>query len=205
MSDRVHPVLMRSIIIFVIMIVVSVVMIIVSNVYMSNIYDDKQSATRAMRIWQKKINSSVENNQIIDEFESNFLKLVNQGVVGDENRLSWFETIQNAARKRNMPLVKYSISTREQMAKANLKREYNGIYVYKSLMTLDIDMAHEGDLFAILNDLDKADGLYTVNHCEISKTQPDIEISDHNLDAFCELGWYTFKGEKAAEGKNNAS
>jgi len=50
-----------------------------------------------MQKWQTKLNSSVENNKIIDEYESNFLKLVNQGVVGDEDRLSWFETIQNTA------------------------------------------------------------------------------------------------------------
>ena len=121
---------------------------------------EQLSAKRAKLIWQTKINNSVENNQIIDEFESNFLKLVNQGVVGEEDRLSWFETIQNTAKRRGMPLVKYSISSQQVLTEDNLKSKYNGIDVYKSMMTLDITMAHEGDLFALLNDLEKADGLW---------------------------------------------
>jgi hypothetical protein len=202
--DRIHPALMRAIIIFCVVAVASLVLMTASNMYMTSIYDDQQSAARAMRIWQNKISSSVESNQIIDEFESNFLKLVNQGVVGDENRLSWFETIQNTARKRDMPLVKYSISTQKKIDERSLKREYSGIQVFKSVMTIDVDMAHEGDLFAILNDLEKADGLFTVSHCDIEKNKQEIDFTGHNLDAYCELGWYTFKGSKAAGGKNDA-
>jgi hypothetical protein len=169
--------------------------------YMDGIYQDQQSAKRAMRIWQSKINSSVESNQIIDEFESNFLKLVNQGVVGTEDRLSWFETIQNTARKRGMPLVKYSISTQEALKERSLQREYRGIDVFKSVMTLDIKMAHEGDLFALLNDLRKADGLYAVDRCDIEKLSKKVVDTDNNMKAYCELGWYTFRAQKASPTK----
>ena len=118
---------MRAIAVFTALLVASVIVISLSYVYMDEIYQDQQAAKRAMRVWQAKINSSVENNQIIDEFESNFLKLVNQGVVGAEDRLSWFETIQNTAKKRGMPSVKYSISTQAPLDERNLKADYRGI------------------------------------------------------------------------------
>ena len=111
MSSKITPTLIRALAVFTTILVFSVIVISISYVYMDDVYKDQQAAKRAMRVWQTKINSSVENNQIIDEFESNFLKLVNQGVVGAEDRLSWFETIQNTAKKRGMPSVKYSIST----------------------------------------------------------------------------------------------
>ena len=205
MFSKLTPALMRAISVFTVAMVVCATVVSMSYVYVDGIDQEQQTAKRAMRIWQSKINSSVENNQIIDEFEVNFLRLVNQGVVGAENRLSWFETIQETAKKRGMPSVKYSISTQAPLKEDNLKKEYRGIDVFKSVMTLDIEMAHEGDLFALLNDLSKAEGLYAVDKCEIKKISMKVVDTDNNMRAYCELGWYTFRGEKANEGRKNAS
>jgi len=199
------PMLTRAVSVFVIILVASVLVTSLSFVYMDGVYSDQQSAKRAMRMWKTKISSSVESNQIIDEFESNFLRLVNQGIVGAEDRLSWFETIQGTARKRGMPLVKYGISSQEAVKAPGIKREYQGIDVFKSIMTLDIKMAHEGDLFALLNDLAKADGLYAVDLCSIEKMSKTEKSIVNNMKAYCELGWYTFKGEKPSRQKHNAS
>jgi len=204
MFSNITPTLMRALTLFLLVIVVSTIFVALSYVYMSNAEQDKQDAARAMRIWQSKIQSSVENNQIIDTFESNFLKLVNQGVVGEENRLSWFETIQNTIKKRGMPSVKYSVSTQAAVTESNIQKEFPGIDVFKSVMTLDVQMAHEGDLFALLNDLSKADGLFAVDRCDIQKVNREIVKTETNMRAYCELGWYTFKRAEAKSGKKNA-
>lgn len=196
MFKKLSPGIISALIVFTVMLSVSIIVVSASYIYMDGAYQEKQSATRAMRTWQTKINSSVANNQIIDQFEANFLKLVNQGVVGAEDRLSWFETLQNAAKRRGMPLVKYSISSQEAVNEKNISSEYAGINVYKSIMTLDITMAHEGDLFALLNDLKKADGLYTVDKCDIEKSIE--ESADVNsMRARCQIGWYTLRGARA--------
>ena len=75
-------------------------------------------------------------------------------------------------------------------------------------MTLDIKMAHEGDLFALLNDLSKADGLFAVDSCDIEKISKEVvdadnDMNDSNMKAYCELGWYTFKGSKAKKRRNS--
>jgi len=201
MLKSLTPALMRSLIVFIIIVALSVVVVSISFVYMDGVYQEQQSAKRAMQSWQSKINSSVENNQIIEAFESNFLKLVNQGVVGSEDRLSWFETIQNTAKKRGMPSVKYSITSQQELNETNIKTEYKGIDVFKSVMTLDIKMAHEGDLFALLNDLEKADGLYAVDSCNIEKTTRKAVDSENIMKAYCELGWYTFRASKTNKGQ----
>jgi len=205
MFNSLTPTLMRALGIFAVILLINIIVVSISYVYMDEAYQDQQAAKRAMRVWQAKINSSVESNQIIDEFESNFLKLVNQGVVGAEDRLSWFETIQNTTKKRGMPSVKYSISTQEALKESNIKREYKGINVFKSVMTLDIKMAHEGDLFALLNDLEKADGLFAVDSCNIEKISKKTVDTENAMKAYCELGWYTFRGSRANNGRNDAS
>jgi len=204
MFSNFSPALMRALGVFIVVMIAGVIVVSISYAYTDGIYQDQQSAKRAMRIWQTKINSSVESNQIIDEFESNFINLVNQGVVGAEDRLSWFETIQNTAKKRGMPSVKYSISKQKALKEKNIQREYRGIDVFKSVMTLDIKMAHEGDLFALLNDLEKADGLFTVDRCDIEKMSRKTVDSENNMKAYCELGWYTFRGSRGNKGGNNA-
>jgi hypothetical protein len=204
MFNKLTPVLIRAAGIFVLMLIFSTIIVSVSYVYMDGIYQDQQSAKRAMRKWQAKINSSVEKNQIIGEFESNFIKLVNQGVVGAEDRLSWFETIQDTAKNRGMPSVKYSISAQNVLQEYNLKNQYRGIDVFKSVMTLDIKMAHEGDLFALLNDLEKADGLFAVDRCDIEKISKEVVDVTNNMKAYCELGWYTFKGSKANKSRKKS-
>ena len=204
MFNKLTPTLARALGVFTVTLIMSILLVSASYYYMDAVDQDQQSAKRAMRIWQTKINSSVASNQIIDEFESNFLRLVNQGVVGSEDRLSWFETIQNTAKKRGMPLVKYSISSQQALEEKNIKSDYNGIDVYKSVMTLDITMAHEGDLFALLNDLERADGLYTVDKCDIEKVGAKMVDTENNMKAFCELGWYTFRGSKSNKGSDDA-
>lgn len=191
--EKLNPVLIRSAGMFFIVLVLSITVVSISSVYMDDASQQRQTATRAMQKWKIKINSSVENNQIIDEFENNFLNLVNQGVVGSEDRLSWFETIQETAKKRGMPSVKYGISSQKPLKATNLQAKYRGIDVFRSVMTLDIKMAHEGDLFALLNDLKKADGLFTVDRCDILKVSKKSVNAKNNMKAYCELGWYTFE------------
>ena len=204
MFDNITPMLRRALGVFAIILVATAIVTSLSFIYMDDVYSEQQTAKRGMNKWKAKINSSVENNQIIEEYESNFLKLVNQGVVGAENRLSWFETIQNTTKKRGMPSVKYSISLQEAVKENNLKRKYRGIDVFKSVMTLDIKMAHEGDLFALLNDLSKADGLFTVDRCEIEKMRTENTGIANDMKAYCELGWYTFRGSRANRTGRNA-
>ncbi len=208
MFDNLTPALIRAAGVFTAMLILSIIVTSVSYAYMDKAYQEEQAAKREMRLWQGKINRSVENNQIIDEFESNFLELVNQGVVGSEDRLSWFETLQSTAKKRGMPSVKYTVSKQKLLNKNNLTNQYRDIDVFKSVMTLDIKMAHEGDLFALLNDLTKADGLFTVERCDIQNISKDVIASnnmiDNNLKAYCELGWYTFKKSKTNNDRNNA-
>ncbi len=198
MLDNMTPIFLRALVVFVITLVLSVAVVSVSYIYVDEVEQDQQTSKRDMRKWKSKINSSVESNQIIDEFEANFLSLVNQGVVGAEDRLSWFETIQNTAKKRGMPSVKYRIWQQLRLREENLKQEYSGIDVFKSIMTLDIEMAHEGDLFALLNDLSKADGLFAIDSCNIEKVSKKVVDTDNNMKAFCELGWYTFRRSNAS-------
>lgn len=200
MFNQIHPVIKPSLFVFVAVVSVSIVAASVSASYMTNAYENQQSEKRAMRIWKNKIDGSRESNKLIDEYENSYTSLVNRHIVGEENRLSWFETIQSTTNTRGMPSVKYDISSQKLVNDASGQHAKKGLRVYRSSMKLDIKMAHEGDLFAMLNNLeDKAKGLYTVDRCDIEKLEKGRKEQVESMRAICELSWFTFKSAEDRE------
>lgn len=194
MRKQIHPVIKPAVYVFGIVVVISIVAGVISESYMSDAYQNEESEKRAMRIWKNKIDGSRESNKIIDEYENSYTSLVNRHIVGEENRLSWFETIQSTTNSRGMPSVKYNITSQKLVNDVSGQHASQGLRVFKSKMTLDIKMAHEGDLFAMLNNLEsKAKGLFTVDKCEIEKIQARSKEQIENMRSLCELSWYTFK------------
>jgi len=190
----IHPLIKQPLIIFSLVAIISSMIVIISESYLDHSYKGSQSEKRAMRIWKNKIDGSRESNKIIDEYERQYLKLVKNNVVGDENRLNWLEIIQATANARNMPSVKYNISSQNLVDDRAGKHKSKGLKVYRSEMTLDMKMAHEGDLFAMLNALiEKAQGLFVVEQCKIEHLAKRSAKTSENMHAYCKLGWYTFK------------
>ena len=195
----VHPIIKRPLLLFVVMVAFAIIITVVSDSYLKHAYDGRESEKRAMRIWKNKIDGSRESNKIIDEYEKRYLELVKKNVVGDENRLNWLEILQTIANARNMPSVKYNVSSQQLLEDKTGQHQAQGLKVYRSAMTLDMQMAHEGDLFAILNALEeKAQGLFVVDNCNIEASAVTANSKD-NMNAYCELGWYTFKSAESEE------
>lgn len=200
MLKKIHPVIRRALVVFISVVTVSVAAAMVSYSAMDDAYKDEQSEKRAMRIWKNKIDGSRASNKIIDEYESSYISLVNRNIVGKENRLSWFETIQSTTNARGMPSVKYNITSQKLVDDTSGQHAAKGLEIFRSKMTLDIKMAHEGDLFAMLNNLEtKAKGLFTVDKCDIEKIEARSKEPKENMHSFCELSWYTFKSSEDRE------
>jgi hypothetical protein len=196
MSNKIviHPLIKRPLILFVAVLILSIAIIAISNSYVEHAYQGRESEKRTMRIWKNKIDDSRQSNQIIDEYESRYLELVKNKIVGEEDRLDGLENIQAMANSRGMPSVKYNLSSRKQIEDITGQHSAQGLNVYRSDMTLDMSMAHEGDLFAMLNTLEaRAKGLFIVDQCNFVKLARTSVNSNENMTANCKLGWYTFK------------
>jgi len=202
MFNKIHPVLQFSFYMFVFVLISSVLVVSMSYMVAEDAYQGRDSASRAMRLWKNKIEGSRKSNRIVDEYESGYLSLVKNGVIGVENRLNWFETIQATSESRGMPSVKYSIASQAWHNDKYYKSEFSGISVYRSIMTLDIKMGHEGDLFAMLNNLEyKAQGLFAVDKCKVETISTAVAIPNRNdMKAYCELSWYTIRSSEQNKG-----
>lgn len=203
MLDSVNPNISRALYVLIFVSVCVVCMVGGAYVYMDGAQNNKDDAYRALKIWKNRVDASRQNNNIIDQYELDYLRLVSRGVIGEEDRLSWYEAIQGTSEERGMPSVKYSVSSQSRLNEREVSRYFKGLDLYRSIMTMDIRMSHEGDLFALLNGLsDSANGLYVVDSCDVERV--DLKSVDKvvldNMKAYCELSWYTIKANKARKG-----
>lgn len=190
----IHPLIKKSLILFLIVTVFAVTMITASEAYVNYAYEDRQTQNKAMRVWKNKIDESRESNALIDEYETQYLSLVKNNIVGEENRLNWLETIQETANAKGLLSVKYNVSSQRLVEDKQGRHSAQGLEIYRSQMTLDMKMAHEGDLFSMLNTLhEKAQGLFTVDKCVIENTGTKTKNSNESIHAYCDLSWYSFK------------
>ncbi len=190
----------NSMIFFVIVLVSMTAVVVLSGIYQSNAISENSLMIRKMRSWSAKIDDANRDNQILVLHENTFKVLVENSVIGDENRLSWVEVVQKFADTRKIPSVKYSVASQVMLDKRALDKQYKGIDVYKSVMSLDMKILHEGDLFGIMESLrNEAKGLVAIDKCDLELINKDIAggyilaDAEHSLTAHCELSWYTLK------------
>ena len=145
-----------------------------------------------------------EEEKVIRDYLPRFAELDKNGLSGEERRLSWIETLQDAGDALRLPSLGYEIKAQKPYhpGAASLPGRY-GVFV--SEMTLSMQLLHEGDLFALLDLLDeRAQGVYSVSSCEM--TRNFVELTDNpvagNITADCLLEWFTVK---PADGRETAS
>ena len=136
-----------------------------------------------------------EEEKLIRKFYPSFIKLYNQGVIGKEHRLNWIEVLRSAGEAIMLPSLSYEIKSQNIYTPAfsvNLGR----YRIFSSEMTLDMQLLHEGDLFSLLESLDKnAKGLYSMSRCSMDNRLPGITeaISAANIGVKCDVIWFTIK------------
>ena len=145
-----------------------------------------------------------EEEKVIRDYLPRFVELDKNGLSGEERRLSWIETLQDAGDTLRLPSLGYEIKAQKpyRPGAASLPGRYR---VFVSEMTLSMQLLHEGDLFALIELLDeRAQGVYTVSSCEM--TRNFVELTDNpvagNITAACLLEWFTVK---PADGRGTAA
>ncbi len=136
-----------------------------------------------------------EEEKLIRSHLPDFVRLYENGVIGDEQRLNWIEVLRLAGDEINLPSLNYQIESQQEYIPP-FPLNLGKFKLYSSKMLLTMQLLHEGDLFRILETLDaQAKGSYSISSCSISQTA--LEITDDpdagNISVRCEILWFTIK------------
>lgn len=133
-----------------------------------------------------------EQRRLIETWLPAFRALQAAGVVGEERRLAWIETLRAVAARVRLPSLRYRIERRTAY-EAGLALD--GVHrPFSTVVHLEAGLLHEGDLERLLRELAvQGTGLHRVERCDVRRAGPDFVMRPDavNLSAECELRWIT--------------
>lgn len=189
-------VLRGSIVVLVITLAVGGAMVIASS------YFEAEHA-KAFRMEQSRFLSASrkylsvdEEERLIREYLPRFEELKAAGLIGEEQRLQWLETLRRVKEELRLPSLQYSISPRAAYEPpARLPR--SDYEPHASAMELTAGLVHEGDLFRLFDGLERnARGRFSVETCSLGRRgrgDGDPQPDEPNLAASCRLLWITLR------------
>lgn len=139
--------------------------------------------------------TALESEQILRTEAERFLQLRAQGFVGPEPRLRWVEDVRTAAAGAGLVAIRYELEPRMPHT-ANFAT--GSFQLFASLMRLQLELRHEGDLLAFLNLLEaRRGGLFELSACTLRRAREagEISLQAANLKADCELRWYSLDAQ----------
>jgi len=194
----------KELTVFLLSIIIATSIIVISHSVLEAALENKNTQNTHLINTKQRYYTAIERRQLLEKFEDRFTALQNSGIAGIEDRLNWVDSISDIAQYKKIPHIKYSINKQEKIKSSNLNSRFPDIDVYKSTMTLNMQLLHEGDLYTILNDLDKtAKGLFDIQNCSlVSNIAQDKSLvdkdTDKNFAAVCVLNWYTMQKKTRA-------
>ena len=142
-----------------------------------------------------------EEERIIEEFYPEFVRLFRAGLLGQERRLSWLETLRRAGDAIKIPDLNYKLEAQRETT-LEYELDIGGYIVRASAMDLHLGLIHEGDILRLLDVLDRdALGQYTVRECNFSIVDKefDLDATRPNVQVDCKLDWLTLDLSGTAE------
>ena len=160
----------------------------------SRLLQRERSALLAVRAQYQNID---EEEKIIERYLPLYRDLESKGIIGQERRLDWIDTLRQASQRVELPVLRYVIDS-QSIYQPEFIPPAGTFQIFSSHMQLDLGLLHEEDLDTLFADLDaNATGLYTVSSCDLRRNYDQREFIKRanvtNVKAECGLRWLTIK------------
>lgn len=145
---------------------------------------------------RQRYQSSGMEKDTITEFLPQYQALINKGFVGEERRIEWVDELRAQHKMHKLFGIKYSISQQEDY-KPTFAPSLGGFIMHRSVMKLDLDMLHEGDILQLTESLSANKATpFMLRDCEVTRLNGGGALSKQliaNLHATCEMDWLTLR------------
>jgi hypothetical protein len=186
--------LRRPLIILVVAAIVSTAVAVLGYEYEKAQREEYQVAMSTLRSTYQRYSNLVKDIDLLDQYRNLYSEYKSSGLVGDERRLSWIESLGLTNEVLRLPILTYSLNPQEDFTRPGLKVQRD-VLVKSSPMNLSIGMLHEEDLFALLEGLRLSiQNLFTVDQCSIARqgsVNSSLETKKLNLRSQCTIRWVT--------------
>ena len=151
------------------------------------------SAAREQRAQARErlLRIAEEEKEVKEKLEV-YLRLRALGILGDERRLEWADSMTRIRTQRELPDLRYRVE-RQRLISSVASKPLT-VDFYASTMKVELALLHEGDLLNFLADLrDSGNAYYAVRRCSLARTglAPIVAGLAPRLRAECEIDLIT--------------
>lgn len=144
---------------------------------------------------RQKYQSSGLEKETITQYLPVYNNLLASGFIGEERRIEWIENLRQIHAQHRLFSIDYSIGLQENY-KPSFLINLGNFKLNRSVMKLNLEMLHEGDLLALLDGLQEQTTPLIVRDCEITRPIGVVINTKNisaNLKAACEIDWLTLR------------
>lgn len=149
---------------------------------------------------RQKFQSSGLEKETIIQYLPVYNDLLAKGFIGEERRIEWIETLRQIHAQHKLFSIDYSIGLQEHYTPSFIPN-LGSFRLNRSVMSLKLDMLHEGDILALLDGLHEQTTPFIVRDCEIKRPIGAVVNSKNiaaNMQANCEIDWLTLRDPQLA-------
>jgi hypothetical protein len=144
---------------------------------------------------KQKFQSSGLEKDTIMQYLPIYNELLASGFIGEERRIEWIENLRQIHAQHKLFSIDYSIGLQENY-KPSFLPNLGNFRLNRSVMSLKLDMLHEGDILALLDGLNEQTTPFIVRDCEIQRPIGAVVNAKNvaaNMQANCEIDWLTLR------------
>jgi hypothetical protein len=162
-----------------------------------------QTSITQLRAIRSSYSDLIEQEKIYREYARRYNALIQKGIIGAENRLSWIESLQSISNDLQLPELNYTISPQTAFPEEALDFAFPSIYVSHSRMEWVTQIYHEGDLLSLLGGIQyRSSGMPLIESCDIDFSRPAGRSGENSvfpsarLTTQCTLDWIQISQER---------
>jgi hypothetical protein len=148
---------------------------------------------------QGRLSRAREEEQDLKRKIARFGELAARGLIGQEQRLHWVESMRRIRQARKLFDLQYEIAPQRHLDAAP---DAGGFAFMASSMQLSMQLLHEEDLLGFLGELRASVNAHLrIRRCEVERLPRGPEegsVLEPQLKARCELDWITLREGKDA-------
>ena len=184
--------LKRTLIFLFIAIVLAGALIVLGMQFENAHYDEYKKGEANLRTTHRLYKNMVNHIDLLEQYTSKFSQHKASGLVGDERRLSWIESLESTNSVLKLPTLTYNLMSQEGFVRQGLKAGRN-VEISSSPMELSMSLLHEEDLFALIEGLSLSiSNLFSVDSCSIllsGKVGRSFDTEKANMTSTCVIRW----------------
>jgi len=186
--------LKRPIIVFFVTLLVSLALTVAGYQYEQAHEADYQKALSTLASTHRLYRSKVNDIELLKQYRKLYDDYKSTGLVGEERRLSWIESLESTNDVLRLPTLTYNLLPQEEFVRPGFIVR-SGVSVMTSPMDLTIGLLHEEDLFALLEGLRLSiSNLFMVDSCSMRRQSAIgllLDTKRTNLATECKIRWVT--------------